>query len=189
MKVAKNNSSEKKRSILQLNDSQNLSKGHDAPLVNRIHRQTSTTNKQIRKEMRREIQLSRMFGTIFLVFLFGFLPYGIIRGSDKDNSLHPDVYVALSIIFIISIGISPLIYGLMNNQIRTQCKILIRLIFGISKPDKKEQFTFTVKRDLSHMSHFSSNAHTPKLSHVSSFVQLRSDLSQNNIQIPRKCSS
>lgn len=188
LKVTKNHSSEIKRSILQLNYSQNLSKGYEVPLVNRIHRQTSTINKQIRKEMRREIQLSRMFGTIFLVFLFGFLPYGIIRGSDKDNSLHPDVYVALSIIFIISISISPLIYGLMNNQIRTQCIILIKLIFGMSKPDNNVQFTFTVKRDLSHISHFSSNAHTPKLSHENSFVQLRTDLSQNNLQMPRKCS-
>ena len=93
-----------------------------------LHNRT-ITYKLIRREMRREIKLSRMFGTIILVFLFGFLPYGIIRGSDKNNNLDPDVYVALTNLFIVSISISPLIYGLMNNQIRTQCSFLIKLIF------------------------------------------------------------
>lgn len=48
---------------------------------------------------------------------------------DKNNSLHPDVYVLLTVLFIMSISISPIIYGLMNKQIRVQCVILLRRIF------------------------------------------------------------
>jgi hypothetical protein len=80
----------------------------------------------------REIQITKMFAVIFIVFLFGYLPYGIIRGIDKRNNLHPDVYVLLTVILIISISISPVIYGFMNEQIRVECFELIRIIFNLS---------------------------------------------------------
>lgn len=87
--------------------------------------------------MRREIQITKMFAIIFTVFLFGYLPYGIIRLIDKSNSLHPDYYILLTVLFIISISVSPIIYGLMNTQIRTQCVVIIQSIYEkISKKNK-----------------------------------------------------
>jgi hypothetical protein len=76
----------------------------------------------------REIQITKMFAIIFVVFLFGYLPYGIIRGADKRNNLHPDIYVLLTVFFIISISVSPIIYGLMNTQVRKECKSVINVI-------------------------------------------------------------
>ena len=92
--------------------------------------------------MHREIQISKMFAIIFTVFLFGYLPYGIIRMLDKKNSLHPDVYVLLTVLFIISISISPVIYGLMNNQIRIQCIRLLKLLFDCKKPSERPKKNF-----------------------------------------------
>lgn len=74
-----------------------------------------------------------MFAIIFIVFLFGYLPYGIIRLIDTKNNLNPDVYVLLTVLFIISISVSPVIYGLMNNQIRIQCTVLLRKMFGCNE--------------------------------------------------------
>jgi hypothetical protein len=84
--------------------------------------------------MKREIQITKMFSILFLVFLFGYIPYGIIRSVDKSNSLHPDYYILLTVLFIISISVSPVIYGLMNTQIRKQCKLLLNSIFSKEKP-------------------------------------------------------
>nr|QVK45725.1 G protein-coupled receptor [Proales similis] len=79
--------------------------------------------------LRREIQISKMFAIIFTVFFFGYMPYGVIRLIDKKNNLHPDVYVLLTVLFIISISVSPIIYGLMNTQIRVQCIYLLSKLF------------------------------------------------------------
>ena len=84
-----------------------------------------------RNSMRREIKITKMFAVIFVVFLFGYLPYGIIRTVDKKNDLHPDVYILLTVLFIVSISVSPIIYGLMNSQIRIQCLTILRIIFTI----------------------------------------------------------
>ena len=65
--------------------------------------------------------------------MFGYLPYGFIRLMDKNNNLHADVYIVLTILFIISISVSPVIYGLMNRQIRQHCIGLFNLIFGCGK--------------------------------------------------------
>jgi hypothetical protein len=93
-------------------------------------RGSSSTLSSTMISMHREIQISKMFAIIFTVFLFGYLPYGFIRLIDSKNNLHPDVYVLLTVIFIISISISPIIYGLMNNQIRIQCILLLKKIFN-----------------------------------------------------------
>jgi hypothetical protein len=82
---------------------------------------------------KRELKISKMFGIIFTVFLFGYLPYGLIRSIDKNNSLNADVYILLTIMFIISISISPIIYGLMNTQIKIHCLLILKLIFCCRK--------------------------------------------------------
>lgn len=81
----------------------------------------------------REIQITKMFGVIFVVFLFGYMPYGLIRSMDKNNSLNADIYILLTILFIVSISISPIIYGLMNTQIKMQCINLLRIMFCCPK--------------------------------------------------------
>ena len=53
---------------------------------------------------------------------------GVVRNIDKKNNLHPDVYIGLTLLFMIPISVSPLIYGIMNNSIREQCIILIPCI-------------------------------------------------------------
>ena len=80
--------------------------------------------------IQREIKITKMFALIFVVFLFGYLPYGVIRLIDAKNSLHPDFYVFLTIIFIISITVSPVIYGLMNKCISSHCIILLNKLTG-----------------------------------------------------------
>jgi hypothetical protein len=89
------------------------------------------------QSMRREIQISKMFAVIFIVFLFGFFPYSIIRLVDRSNSLHPDFYISLTVLFIVSISISPIIYGLMNTQINTQCKAILLTILCQKDPNLK----------------------------------------------------
>ncbi len=46
----------------------------------------------------------------------------MVRNFDKENSLHPDMYIFLTLLFIASICISPLIYGIMNKSIRKQIR-------------------------------------------------------------------
>ena len=78
----------------------------------------------------REAAISKMFAYIFLLFLFGYMPYGIIRMFDKSNSLHPDVYVLLTVWFVITSNISPFIVMQMNSQIREQFRIFFNPIFN-----------------------------------------------------------
>lgn len=98
--------------------------------------------------LRREIKITKMFAIIFIVFLFGYLPYGIIRLIDKDNDFHPDFYVFLTVIFIISISISPIVYGLMNSQIKNQCIVILNKFFALNKDNTKHKH-FTLIYDSS----------------------------------------
>lgn len=82
--------------------------------------------------MKREKEISKAFGTVLLIFFLGFMPYGIIRGFDKNNGLHPDIYIFLTLLFIMAISISPLIFGVLNKQIKGQCIVLIRSIFKMN---------------------------------------------------------
>ncbi|RNA27148.1 trapped in endoderm-1-like [Brachionus plicatilis] len=97
--------------------------------------------------LRREIRITKMFAIIFTVFLFGYLPYGIIRLIDKDNDFHPDFYVFLTVLFIISISISPIVYGLMNNQIRSQCIVILNKLFTCTKVESgHKHFTLVLDK-------------------------------------------
>jgi hypothetical protein len=106
--------------------------------------------------MYREIQITKMFAIIFTVFLFGYLPYGTIRLFDKNNNLNPDVYILLTVLFIISISVSPIIYGLMNTQIREQCKHLLRKLFNCDIVSKWDEELYTNRNIMPRMSRISS---------------------------------
>ena len=74
--------------------------GYRSSIVNGL---ANSINMSTSNSMYREIQISKMFAVIFIVFLFGFFPYSVTRMFDKKNSLHPDVYILLSILFMFSI--------------------------------------------------------------------------------------
>jgi magnesium-transporting ATPase (P-type) len=78
-----------------------------------------------KSNFQREAAISKMFACIFMLFLFGYIPYSIIRMFDKSNSLHPDIYVLLTVWFVMTSTISPFIVMQMNMQIREQCKKLL----------------------------------------------------------------
>jgi hypothetical protein len=71
--------------------------------------------------LRREIQITKMFGIIFLMILLGFIPYTAIRNADRDNIFGADVYVIVSVFYGIASCSSPLVYGTMSRDIREAC--------------------------------------------------------------------
>jgi hypothetical protein len=76
--------------------------------------------------LRREIRITKMFAVLFTLFFLGYHPYGFVRAYDKRRQLHPDIFVLLTLLYCISICASPLVYGIMNNQLRNQCvRVLI----------------------------------------------------------------
>lgn len=48
----------------------------------------------------------------------GFFPYGLVRSMDKQGTLNPDLYVACSVLYAGASAFSPLVYGVMNANIR-----------------------------------------------------------------------
>jgi hypothetical protein len=69
----------------------------------------------------REIQITKMFGIIFLVILLGFIPYTAIRNADRSNRIGADVYVIVSVFYGVATCSSPLVYGIMSRDIRCAC--------------------------------------------------------------------
>ncbi|CAD5121842.1 unnamed protein product [Dimorphilus gyrociliatus] len=67
----------------------------------------------------RELQITKMFGVIFLVILGGFIPYSIVRNLDKANTLSAEIYVIVSVFYGVATCSSPLVYGAMSTEIRT----------------------------------------------------------------------
>ncbi|XP_064623458.1 melatonin receptor type 1B-like [Lineus longissimus] len=85
-----------------------------------IHRMSR--NSRIRdRSAQHEIQITKMFGVVFIVFVIGFVPYGFIRIGDKDGRLSPDVYVIITALYAIASAINPVLYGTMNKSIRSAC--------------------------------------------------------------------
>ena len=71
--------------------------------------------------LQREIQITKMFGVIFFMILFGFVPYSVIRNMDKKNHFSGDLYVLVSVFYAIGTCSNPLIYGAMSTDIRHTC--------------------------------------------------------------------
>ena len=66
----------------------------------------------------REWQITKMFGVVFLVMLFGFLPYGMVRNLDSNNRLSPNAYIVVTVLYALASCANPLLYGLMNREVR-----------------------------------------------------------------------
>lgn len=90
--------------------------------VHRIRRQMQSINASIRHE----ILITKMFGVTFLLFVVGYMIYGLVRIGDRDNTYDADVYVFVSVLHHIGTCLNPLIYGLMNRQIRNACMASIK---------------------------------------------------------------
>ena len=88
---------------------------------------TNTNTVSASHSLRREIRITKMFAVLFTLFFLGYHPYGFVRAYDKRRQLHPDIYVLLTLLYCISICASPLVYGIMNNQLRHEC---MRVLFN-----------------------------------------------------------
>ena len=113
-------------------------KVHQSSQAFRVHRQ--------REWLKREIQITKMFGLVFLLILIGYLPYGIVRAIDKTLSLDASFYVAITVFFAVANCFNPIIYGVMDRQIRKACfeaLSLRRSNNNYSPPEVKNEGTMT----------------------------------------------
>ena len=101
--------------------------------VYKMSRHMQDTN----RVLKHEIQITKMFGVVFLMILLGFIPYAIVRNIDKSNTLSADIYVLVTVCYCIATCSSPLIYGLMSSEIRMACKDLLALCLFNKKLDSK----------------------------------------------------
>ncbi|KAL5969875.1 G-protein coupled receptor moody [Taenia solium] len=101
-----------------------------------------------KKRISREMCITKMFGVVFLLFIVGYLPYGLIRMIDGTNidpadctlpaganmtsrvfptlGTPPDVYVFLSVLYAIASCCNPLIFGLMHKDVRKNAAKIFR---------------------------------------------------------------
>lgn len=80
-----------------------------------------------REWLKREIKITKMFGMIFLLILVGYLPYGITRAIDKKLQWDGDFYVAITVFFAVANSSNPVVYGVMDKQIRNACFQVLKL--------------------------------------------------------------
>ena len=62
-----------------------------------------------------------MFGMVFLLIMIGYIPYGIVRAVDKRLLLDADVYVSITVFFAVANCCNPVVYGVMDRNIRKSC--------------------------------------------------------------------
>ena len=76
--------------------------------------------------LQRELQITKMFGVIFLMILVGFVPYAIIRNMDRNNTYGGNVYVIVTVMYGIAACANPLVYGAMSTELRHACMDCLR---------------------------------------------------------------
>ncbi|RUS82158.1 hypothetical protein EGW08_010092 [Elysia chlorotica] len=74
-----------------------------------------------REWFRREIQVTKMFGMVFLLIILGYLPYGIVRFIDRRLEFSADFYVGVTVLYAVANSCNPIIYGVMDRKIRRYC--------------------------------------------------------------------
>ncbi|ESP02798.1 hypothetical protein LOTGIDRAFT_156745 [Lottia gigantea] len=88
----------------------------------KVHQSSSAFRATRKREwLRREIQITKMFGFVFLVIILGYLPYGIVRSIDKKLLFSADCYVVISVLYAVANSCNPIIYGSMDRNIRRAC--------------------------------------------------------------------
>ncbi|VEL42010.1 unnamed protein product [Protopolystoma xenopodis] len=104
-----------------------------------------------KRRLARELTITVMFGVVFLLFLAGYVPYGIVRMFDSGPShearptldaesaegqprpvdptqarrVPPDVYVLLTMLYAVASCCNPLIFGLINRDIRKEASLYL----------------------------------------------------------------
>lgn len=101
-----------------------------------------------REWLKREIKITKMFGMIFVLILVGYLPYGITRAIDKKLQWSEDFYVAITVFFACANSSNPIVYGIMDKQIRNACFQALRFR---SVDVNKNGFPITMNSRLSHV--------------------------------------
>ena len=88
----------------------------------KVHR-SSSSFRALRKRqwLNREIQITKMFGMVFLLIMLGYLPYGIVRSVDGKLELSADFYVGMTVLYAVANSCNPVIYGAMDRRIRQSC--------------------------------------------------------------------
>lgn len=89
-----------------------------------------------REWLRREIQVTKMFGMVFLLIILGYLPYGIVRFIDRKLELSADFYVGISVVYAVANSCNPIIYGVMDRKIRRYCFRTLGLEESCMKTDQ-----------------------------------------------------
>lgn len=88
----------------------------------KVHQSSSAFRATRKREwLRREIQITKMFGMVFLLIIFGYLPYGIVRFIDRRLEFSADFYVVISVLYAVANSCNPIIYGVMDRRIRHSC--------------------------------------------------------------------
>ncbi|XP_074662596.1 melatonin receptor type 1B-A-like [Tubulanus polymorphus] len=99
-----------------------------------IHR-AGRTSRMRDRTVQHEIQITKMFAVVFLVFFIGYIPYGMIRVADRDGQLSPDAYVIVTALYAIASSLNPIIYGGMNRSIRDACLDLSKCLKYLKHPN------------------------------------------------------
>jgi len=88
----------------------------------KVHRSSQViTAYQQKAWLKREIQITKMFGIVFLLIMVGYIPYGIVRAINKTLSYNADFYVAITVFFAVFNCFNPVVYGVMDRKIRKAC--------------------------------------------------------------------
>ena len=87
-----------------------------------VHQSSSAFRATRKREwLRREIQITKMFGLVFLLIILGYLPYGIVRFIDRKLEFSADFYVIITVLYAVANSCNPIIYGVMDRKIRRAC--------------------------------------------------------------------
>ena len=88
----------------------------------KVHQSSQTVRAKRHKEwLNREIKITKMFGVVFLLIMIGYIPYGIVRAVDTQFVLDADLYVAITVFFAVANCCNPVVYGVMDTNIRKLC--------------------------------------------------------------------
>ena len=88
----------------------------------KVHQSSSAFSATRKREwLRREIQITKMFGMVFLLIILGYLPYGVVRFIDRKLEFSADFYVVITVLYAVANSCNPVIYGAMDRKIRRAC--------------------------------------------------------------------
>jgi flavoprotein len=79
------------------------------------------------------------------------LPYGITRAIDKKLQWSEDFYVAITVFFACANSSNPIVYGIMDKQIRNACFQALRFR---SVDVNKNGFPIAMNSRLSHVAYY-----------------------------------